>query len=1118
MHYPAPFKAITMIAFAILSLSALANSKDQDQLNYRLPNRSLAEPGHVSYLTGPNSGEALDIALNYLHAQKEALGISDRDLDDAKVQNHYSSQSGITHIYLVQQVDGIPIHNAIIGIHIAKDGSVINAGGSFINQAWKRATGVVRQTQNQVANLAAAHLGYSITSPFTVLSEADDVQRETALSDGGFAARNLGARLVYKAVNAAQLRLTWMVDIKEKGAQHHWFVSVDAEDGRILLTRDQVITDHFEGTGDNTRNHALRPPAKQSKQNTPDQYMVFAMPLEYPYDGDRSVQVDPAHPNGSPFGWHDTDGVAGAEFTFTRGNNTHSFLDRDNDDGPDQGADVDGGPTLNFTGGLVPVDLSLEPSAYSNASVVNLFYWVNSLHDVLYLYGFDEVSGNFQVNNYGNGGLGTDDVIAYSQKGADVGSFNNAFFGTPSDGSRPEMLMLEWNLTSPNRDGDFSSGIMAHEFGHGVSNRLTGGPGTVTCLNNAEQMGEGWSDFFGLVFTALDTDTGPMGRGIGTYALGQPTDGVGIRPARYSTDLAVNDYTYGSIGSLVAPHGVGFLWCSIIWEVYWALTNEYGFNPDFFADWSSGGNNLAIQLVVEGMKLQPCSPGFVDGRDAILQADLNLTGGVNQCLIWQAFAKRGLGFSADQGSSSSNNDGTEAFDIPASCDTFGVALNSANICQGTDAVYTLAVGNAWAGAVTFSATGQPAGTAVAFSPNPITTVPGTVTMTVSNTNGVAFGTSTINIVGTDGTTQDDANVTLNVFDATPTVAGLVSPTDGATDRNSSPAFTWTVGTQNQESTLEVASDAGFNNVVFTTMSSGTTATSTRLASLTSYYWRVRSANACGMSNWSATYSFTTMEQPDYFTEAFSSDYDLSNRTTYFIPDESGDFYRLCGEDATVFPTDPAGGTALDLSDDDSELVTLTNPVSLYGESYSEIYVGSNGYLTFIGPNTSFSESLALHFNQPRISGLFDDLNPSATGTESVVSYLELADRVVVTYQDVAEYNTTNSNNFQIEMWFNGDIVMTHLAMAAGDGITGLSAGGGTPSDYLASELSGAGLCTIIIIIPCPADLNGDKTVDASDREVMIDAWGSTHSHDLNDDSHLNILDVLIIEEMYGACP
>jgi extracellular elastinolytic metalloproteinase len=55
------------------------------------------------------------------------------------------------------------------------------------------------------------------------------------------------------------------------------------------------------------------------------------------------------------------------------------------------------------------------------------------------------------------------------------------------------------------------------------------------------------------------------------------------------------------------------------------------------------GNTLAFQLILDGMKLQPCRPSFFDARDAIIQADTILTGGENSCLIWKAFAERGLG-------------------------------------------------------------------------------------------------------------------------------------------------------------------------------------------------------------------------------------------------------------------------------------------------------------------------------------------------------------------------------------------------------------------------------------------------------------------------------------------
>ena len=101
--------------------------------------------------------------------------------------------------------------------------------------------------------------------------------------------------------------------------------------------------------------------------------------------------------------------------------------------------------------------------------MTNLFYWNNLVHDVMYQYGFDEVSGNFQENNYGRGGSASDYVYAEAQDG---GGTNNANFATPVDGGNPRMQMYLWNYTTPNRDGDFDNGIIVHEYGHGISTRL----------------------------------------------------------------------------------------------------------------------------------------------------------------------------------------------------------------------------------------------------------------------------------------------------------------------------------------------------------------------------------------------------------------------------------------------------------------------------------------------------------------------------------------------------------------------------------------------------------------------------------------------------------------------
>src|SRR5690606_35377248 len=170
----------------------------------------------------------------------------------------------------------------------------------------------------------------------------------------------------------------------------------------------------------------------------------YALPKESPNDGPRTLVVDPAHPVASPFGWHDTNGAAGPEFTITRGNNVHAYTDVDANNVPDPGSSPDGGPGLVFD---FPLDETLNPDGYRPAAVTNLFYWNNIIHDVFHGYGFDEPSGNFQVNTYGRGGLGNDDVRAEAQDGSGT---NNANFGTPVDGQRPRMQMFVWNFPFPN--------------------------------------------------------------------------------------------------------------------------------------------------------------------------------------------------------------------------------------------------------------------------------------------------------------------------------------------------------------------------------------------------------------------------------------------------------------------------------------------------------------------------------------------------------------------------------------------------------------------------------------------------------------------------------------------
>lgn len=236
--------------------------------------------------------------------------------------------------------------------------------------------------------------------------------------------------------------------------------------------------------------------------------------------------------------------------------------------------------------------------------------------------------------------------------------------------------------TIPFRDSDFDNGVIAHEYGHGVSNRLAGmGVQAPLCLQGDQQAGEGWSDWWALALTQLSGTEEPGGRGIGTYVSYQPVTGPGIRPFRYSTDMSINPQTYGDLttGALSVPHGVGTVWATTTWDMYWALVRGVpelslparGFEPDVYQADSGKGNTIALQLVMDGLKLGGCNPSMLESRDAILLADQQNNAGANQCHIWWAFARRGMGVNAlSESGDIATTPGlevTEDFTLPVEC-------------------------------------------------------------------------------------------------------------------------------------------------------------------------------------------------------------------------------------------------------------------------------------------------------------------------------------------------------------------------------------------------------------------------------------------------------------------
>lgn len=849
----------------------------------------------------------IELAKETLTETASDFDLSTSDLADMIVTDHHISNiSRVRHIYLRQRFQGLEIFGANASVHLLPNGELLKINNHFLSNINTRIPNslVPRLAARQAVQLVADQLGYTLDEPLQSLPLAKPTSTDFLFSKGQISLVPIPASLMLLPMPNGNLQLVWQISIAETTGQNWWNMRVDATTGRILERNNWVNSCDFKSSEATCKHEAHQDHSSQdlSKHfnhfpSNVGGYHVYAVPVESPNHGSRSLQNDPDHPTTSPFGWHDTNGAAGAEHTITRGNNVWAYDDANDFNTP--GYSPDGGESLNFD---FPYDVNGDPTTQLDPIVTNLFYWNNVLHDVMYLYGFDEASGNFQETNYSNEGLGSDYVNAEAQDGSGT---NNANFATPPDGINPRMQMYLYNNSAhPHgfHDSSLDNGIIMHEYGHGISNRLTGGGSNADCINNAEQMGEGWSDWYGLLLTIELGDTGEDVRGVGTYAIGQTTDGPGIRQYQYTTDMSINPHTYGDISSVTIPHGVGSVWCAMLWEMTWALIDKYGFDPDIYN--GTGGNNIALQLVNEALKLQPCSPGFVDGRDAILAADQALYGGANSCEIWNAFAKRGLGVNADQGSPNIVSDGTEDFDIPTDIPTIcttdptfilSVTPSSQSACVSNDVTYTVNLidYNDFNEPVTLSATMLPTGVIATFAPMIVTSFPATSTLTLSNTNAVEVGNYTIEITGTSISETKNAFVNLQIINEVPEQVTLGTPIDNSIEFIT-PNFTWSEIVNTDKYRFELATDETMNTIIHSSELSQPNYQYREETNLEegTYYWRVTPVNPCGEGTSSDIFSFTIQLCGATFTDTggINGNYSNNENITYSIcPDDQSNY-------------------------------------------------------------------------------------------------------------------------------------------------------------------------------------------------------------------------------------
>lgn len=568
-------------------------------------------------LAPPDPRPHATIARDFLMAHRALflLDASQAKALAASLHREIPTSAGGTVVHFEQSIGGIDVLHGHLEVGVAGDGRVLAVMGGAVSGAgrWPAAGASApapasspARALRAMASLAGVELA---KDPVPAASGAGETFRVVGLrsSDGP----DIRVRRTMIPTSGGP-RAGWMTRAFVAGSPAGYELVVD--DATLQPVRRASLTWFLDTRG---RVHVNSPSTS-------------------PYDLVRFPDTADFRRDQSPLGW--TDESLNPEIT--SGNNALVQDDVANDDEATPGVR---GQAAAGASWLFDHPFTDGGAADQQASLTSLFHGINWSHDLFYDIGFDERSGNFQADNVGRGGVGGDAVAGDDMDGSGT---NNANFATVPDGQVSRMQMYLWDISGTSRSSSFETGIVIHEYAHGVSTRLVGGPGDVTCLDNLQgaAMGEAWSDYFAGSF--LDAVV------VGEWVSGSPD---GIRMYRLDENPATGkDYrdfcTYANDRAprFCEPHDNGEMWSGFLWLVREDYVAAYG---------PVDGARRMDQLVMDAMKYTPCNPSMLDARDALVLADRLQTGGVNECVIKTRAAQRYMGSDA---SSQGGNDGAPA--------------------------------------------------------------------------------------------------------------------------------------------------------------------------------------------------------------------------------------------------------------------------------------------------------------------------------------------------------------------------------------------------------------------------------------------------------------------------
>jgi extracellular elastinolytic metalloproteinase len=285
--------------------------------------------------------------------------------------------------------------------------------------------------------------------------------------------------------------------------------------------------------------------------------------------------------------------------------------------------------------------------------LINVFYFCNYLHDFFELLGFNEEAGNFEAGSATATGAPGDPVKVLT---ADRQLLGEGYNIPSPDGASPKIGIGFYGDTGRHMALDFT--LVAHEYTHGVVDRLVGGPGDDVSLAapQSEGLSEGIADFFAIdIVNFRRGQNEPELQVIGDWLTGTTGELTGttggIRRHPYDSSYPG---TYGQLGTdqYRKRHDIGELWCATMMELVRRWSTRFD---------EPLAHQLCWQVILDSLgHLESIPPSFLDARKAMDvalgdQRDTNpfskiQLGSEDQAaarrLLWETFARFGMGFGA----------------------------------------------------------------------------------------------------------------------------------------------------------------------------------------------------------------------------------------------------------------------------------------------------------------------------------------------------------------------------------------------------------------------------------------------------------------------------------------